>query len=554
MKSTLFKRLTAASLLALTLVGCGSEAKKEYVNYENADAKVSAEGGELISHSNMSYEEKTEVLGLLEAYAIKNNLTGLTLYEDGGYVMYNPRITKGTNDYIPGYGFGILSEGKITAPLEAEQNADWKEYYHTFETDNPGTINYQNDKGSVVGGLIGYVSSGYWGNKMNANKDGYEWINSLAKEKPQAQNLKDGMATIYKFEVKVGSELVYNTLSENAIAKAYAGTEVKLEDYLTPFKILHTKANAYARGAENLSGAASIKGLDKFYAATGDGYNQEAWDENVGIKATVEDGKSYLTFEFNNPCTPFYAMYYLASSLYAPVPQSFVDAIGGPAAWGSSTDAGLTPKDTFLSTAEYCIEAWDAQQLVFKRNPLFAVEEGKFNIKGIHVNILPGQKSDTETAFREFIAGKLDAVSIPQTKLEEFKNDPRTTTTVGSSTTKLNLNTCTQEEWDKLFGVNGTITQTRESEKWICEPIMSNDDFIRGLSYSLNRKEYAVNRGVTPSANYFGSAYMSDPENGMAYNNTKAHADAVSYLMEGAEETFGYNLTLAKSYFKKAAD
>ena len=41
---------------------------------------------------------------------------GLTLYGNGGYVMYNERVNPGTGDwsnYIPGYGFGVLAEGDL---------------------------------------------------------------------------------------------------------------------------------------------------------------------------------------------------------------------------------------------------------------------------------------------------------------------------------------------------------------------------------------------------------------------------------------------------------
>ena len=39
-----------------------------------------------------SYEDRTEILGKLEKYAVDNALTGLPLYENGGYQIYNRRI------------------------------------------------------------------------------------------------------------------------------------------------------------------------------------------------------------------------------------------------------------------------------------------------------------------------------------------------------------------------------------------------------------------------------------------------------------------------------
>ena len=82
-----------------------------------------------ISYVTSSYEKRTEILGLLEKYAVKNHLTGLTLFENGGYVMYHPSVIKGTNEYVPGFGCGVLSDGYLEYDLEGEANPDYKRYY-----------------------------------------------------------------------------------------------------------------------------------------------------------------------------------------------------------------------------------------------------------------------------------------------------------------------------------------------------------------------------------------------------------------------------------------
>ena len=510
------------------------------------------------SYVASSYEERTEILGILEKYAFENSLTGLTLFGNGGYVMYSPDIVKGTNSYIPGYGFGILGEGSIANPMANETNEAWKYYLHTYEVSDPKTINYMNDKGSVVGDLVGYVSSGYWTTQMNEDKDGYDWVGDLAvSERPIAVNADEsGLATKYKFEVKTGSAMKYSTTS-TAMAK-YNNREVALEDYLTPYKMLWTQAHGQARGGESLTGAGSIKGSKAFFDGTKDGFNQELWDK-VGLKAYEENGKSYLEVEFNLPTNTFYAMYYLSSSLYAPVPEDFVkelgggDMVNGMAAYGNSTDAGLTPIDTFLSTGPYVLENWESDvQIVFKRNANYVAGEGRYNIAGVHVKILKAASSDTHAVINEFLAGNLHSSGIPSDMLDDYKNDPRTTTTVESSTFKLNLNTCDQETWIDLFGTKGSITQTTEDSYWECEPIMNNKNFVAGLNYSIDRNSFAASIGRTPSCNYFGAGYLSDPENGISYNSTDAHKNAVASLLEGTDN--GYNLEYAKASFKKACE
>ena len=444
------------------------------------------------------------------------------------------------------------SEG--TEPTEPVTGKDYSAYYQTYLTEDQGTANYWDDKGSVAGDLHSYFAGGFWGTAMNEEKDGYDWICELAKEKPVAQNPdENGLATIYKFEVKVGSELVYNTLSDKAEFAAFAGREVQLEDYLTPWKEMYNKSNNIARGAEGLSGSGSIKGLQEYYNATENGFDEEAWN-NVGIKATMEDGKAYITVEFNELTNSFYAMYYLASGLYCPIPAEFLELIGGLKNYATfANDGALTPVDTSLSTAYYVLESWQSgKEIVFAKNELYE-DGGRYQIPGVYLMVLTAQKTDSEAALKEFLANHLDAVSIPSTQLEAYKNDPRATTTLDSSTTKLNLNTCNEEEWEALFGENGSVTQTPKENYWNLKPAMSNDNFIKGLNFAINRKELAETLGATPSANYFGSAYLSDPENGVSYNSTQAHADAIATMMENTDG-YGYSLTLAQQYFKAAAD
>lgn len=436
-----------------------------------------------------------------------------------------------------------------------EVPAGYSAYYQTFSAQDNGSANYWDDKGSEAGDNLSYIAGSFWGTAMNETKDGYDWICELAKEKPVAQNPdENGLATIYKFEVKIGSEMVYNTLSDKAEFAAFKGREVALEDYLTAWKELYNQSNAIARGPEGAKVAAgTIKGIAAYYAATAEGFNQEAWDA-VGIKATMEDGKAYLTFEFDLPTNNFYAMYYLASSLYCPIPQDFLDLIGGLKNFGTfANDGALSPVDTTLSTSYYVLESWQKdKEIVYKKNELYA-DGGRYQIPGVYVMILPAMNTDNEAGLKEFLAGKLDAVSIPSTQLDKYRNDPRTTTTLDSTTFKLNMNTCNKEEWEALFGVNGSIFQTPEENYWPLKPAMSNDNFLKGINYALNRKEFAEILGRTPSDNFFGSSYLSDPENGVSYNSTEAHKNAMASILDNTDG-YGYSLTLAQQYFKKACE
>lgn len=510
--------------------------------------------------SGLSAAEKTKILGIIEAYCVRNGMLGLSLFENGGHVMYNERIKLPTENYITGYGFGVLAEGEITADLESESNAAWKRYYHTTEVSDPGSIYYHNDQGSQIGDLYGYIGASYYTNFMNETKDGYDWVPELALSDPVPVDGLDanGQSAKWKFEIRQG--LKYNTNSTKADRAAYNNREVALEDFLTPYKLMFNQANGLFRGTEaaNATGANAIKGAKAYYEATAKAKkgiltNEEADFSQVGVKAYEKDDKWYFEYELGAPVTMFYARYYISSSLYAPVPAEFLSLVGVENFLGYSQDKKTTPVDNSLSLGAYTLERWDTdQQIVFKKNPNYVYADTKYKIEGIHVKILKAAAEDKEANIKEFLAGKIDATGIPDTYLAQYSSDSRTKTTAGESVIKLNLNALDQESWIKLFGVNGTYSQTTEENYWQVKPVLSNAHFRSALSYALNRNDLATVKGYVPSVNYFSSNYMSDPENGIAYNATQEHKTAVDRLLEGTNG--GYSLELARDYFRMALD
>ena len=518
--------------------------------------------------TELAPEKRGELLGVLEKYANDNFLTGITFYGNGGYVMYAEGIQKGTNSYIPGYGFGILSEGRITQPLTGDAITEkYNMYYHQFMTSDPHSMAEMNNDASDVSTLVGYSVSSYWDTVMNETKDGYNWVKSLAKvDRPIPVDLdpNTGKATTFKFPVRVGSELKYNTNSTVARFAAFDGTEATLDDYLTAYKMYYTQGYGLKRSTETFSTPGEIAGTKDYYNASKDGFNENAW-KGVGIKTFVDeaDGESYLKFTFVQPLTPFYAMYYLSSGMFAPLPESFLLACGGEGntdlkagvkAYGVSNQAGTeSPADHFLSTGPYTVEAWNNDtNIVYKRNPHYEAGN-RYQIAGIHIKIMPGAADDIELAFNEFLKGNLSAAGIPSTKLTDYKTDPRTTQTKSTSHFNLNVNSCDEETWEELFGVNGSVEKTDKSDYWDVKPAMHNINFLKGLSYSINRVEFNDSIGRTAAIDFFSDSYLIDPENGISYNSTDAHKNAIKDRVEGTDG-FGFSLELAKKSFKLAAE
>lgn len=525
-----------------------------------------------------SVAKKTEILGALEKYAIDNAITGMPLFENGGYVMYNPRVVKGTENYITGYGFSIIRDGYLTGNLPNVKEKP--NYYHSYEASDPQSINYLDSDGSQIGDLYGNAASAFFGTKMNANKNGYDWYGVLSTEDRPVLLDKDGnvapeekqtsteTSSKWRIYVRAGANggAQYRTASKDADRKAFDKKAVELEDYVNAFKILLCGKFAYYRGTElaGQTGYSGIKGAAAYYNASKEGFGstkaEDAW-KNVGIKSGTDDKGAYLDFELLAPTTRFYAMYSLASSLYAPINLDFFKLVtnnyANPEFYGSyNTDKTMSPVDNFLSTGPYFLEGWETDKAIyFGRNDEWWERKENANlyrIPGMYNQILTAISTNANAAILEFLVGNIDSASIPTDYLNQLKSDPRTTSVPGDSVFKLNLNTCTQEQWIKLFGKDGTIAKTAESNYWNVKPWMSNKDFVHGLFYSINRDEFATKNGSISSINYFSSNYMSDPENGISYNTTDAHANALKDFWGTTVNNGGYSVNLAQQAFDKA--
>ena len=503
----------------------------------------------------LAYEDsqtKTEALGQLEKFAVENKLTGLTLYGDGSYLMYHPSVVKGAEEYVPGYGFGVLEEGDLTGDLEGETNEAWKRYCHISEDADPHKINAMNCKiwsGRELNTLVG---ASYYARKLAATKDHYEWSGELSPQRHAiAMDANEkGYATTYRVEVKVGDEVRYGTMSEKYAS--FNGRSVALEDYVTPYKILYTQAYHMARGGENLTGVASFVGTKDYYAGSKEGFNEELW-EQVGIRSIEEGEKAYLEFTFNYACDLFHAMYYLSSPMLSPVPAEFITEIGGgdfaagTAVWGTETESE-TIADHWLSVGPYQIEEWAKDEYVaFKRNPYYQ-DGDRYRIQGVHVQFIPSDKT-----FSAFLESKLHFAYIPSNQWAEYCEDPRVCMTSNTGTYRLNMNTCDEAFWEKQFGENGAIVQTPKEDYWEVEPAMSNKDFVSGLSFALDRKTLAKMLGRVPSMYFFGENFILDELNGISYMKSPEHKAAIASIAEGTDG-YGYSLEKARESFRKASE
>lgn len=547
------------------------------------------------SYAKGTYEERTQILGTLEKYAVDNYLTGLTMFSNGGYVAYNSRYTPKPKEYVTGYGWGTLREGTLDGELPHPITGLDSTYYTIGTTSLPAHANAMDASGSDVSDLAGNIQNSFFSTRLNEESNGYEWYPSLAidsEKRPVPITVADNgtetvstdsvpYGTTWRIHVKTG-DVKYRTgasasSSDSKIqaAAAYDGTSVKLEDYLTPLKIMLTNYNGMYRGAELTTGTAGFANSAAYYNGTttnpnnGNLWDETLWEKTAGksIKTGTDSTGDYIQFELLYPCTQFYAMYYLSSQLYSPLPADFIKI------WGAKNFGkfmtGYTPAETTLSTGPYYIEKYTANDaLVLKKNASYfhqsdTLASGKtrsvYNIPGVNYK-WTGVNTNVKNWFE---SGSVDSYAPNKDDIAasgDFNTDTGTTSsgiswkrfkTKGDANFKLNVNACTEDEWKYRFGTSGKIFSHASNKYWDVKPYMSNIHFLNFLSFSLDRQSICEARGMTPTQEYLSDNYLIDPESGVSYNSTDTHK---AVLADRYNETYGYNPTYAKSELDKVMD
>ena len=511
--------------------------------YENVKEKIANEIP--LANGIFSIETNLQAISQLESYAERNSLTGLTFFENGSYEVYSDRVTLGSYTYIPGYGFGLLEEGNINEDIDFQPNSAWKRYLHISEDKENLDIS------SAVRGhdnkYFNYITSSYYQNFLNDNKNSVQTYNVLAKSDLIPVDLdENNEATIFKMEVKTGEDgLKYTTNSTLESRIQFNNRPVELEDYVTIYKAhLNYKNDLHHLILLNEFASytfSRIKGAWDYYKASKEG---PADFNNVGIKAFKENGKNYLQFEMTAPIHKDMIKYLLNKNAYQPVPQDFLDVIGAENYFKSDLNNGIKLMDNCLSLGAYSIEqCCDETKLVLKKNPNYVYTDEKYNIKGIHIDY----SNYTSTILERFDSKYIDYVPLTSKEIDKYENNKNFVIVGGDSTFSLNVNSLDEETWEYLFGENGAVCKTPKSEYWNVEPALSNDHFLKALSLSINRKEFAKMNESTPLCSYLSSSRY----NGINYNNTKEHQNAIFSKIDNTDG-FGYNLDLAREYFKVA--
>ncbi len=495
-----------------------------------------------------------EVTAALESYAMKTHIAGIPLYDDAGIVEFSSRLTLPTRKYIAGYGFGsgegtIDAAGKMYDGAITESTAEWKSYLHTATTTDSGTFNYANSYGSDVEDRSKKVTSALYQKVLNDSKTAFTWRTSLASALPIMVDDKNVVTTgsksaTWRIPVHTGAGYTYAT---DATAYAtYNGREVKLEDYITSVKAILD--NGWRRASGMADSTSGFAGVAAYNTEIGKGTSGKPDYTTVGYQADTTNSAVFVTF--NSPCTQANAMSYLSSIFLSPIPADFITAVT-PAKYGLIGDSS-TPSENcanILSLGAYVPTYWEKDKtLAYRKNTAY-FEKDRSHYDGVKEVVISGTGSDV-TTYKAFLNNELDMANVPSDYLTAHKSDANALKTLGPTVFKMNVNSCTQAQWEYYFGTKGSIKTHTADQYWKVKPIMSNDDFLDGVYFAMDRATLANKLGRNPVLGLFSGASMMDSTDGVSYRNTDAGKSVEKPYTD--VDPNGFSTDTSTQLFKKA--
>ncbi|OON93246.1 MAG: hypothetical protein ATN31_06740 [Candidatus Epulonipiscioides saccharophilum] len=539
----LYSALLVTSLIMLT--GCGdstevataSETVKEAQKETKATESVTEEVKLEVTYPTGTYnfrfadsDTRHIFMAAAEDYMLNTQKGGIPLYSNAGYGLYASRVQLPVDEYIPVMGFGsvwdrTLSADDSTVLMEDGKPGKAGEYtYRSSFSTNPQTWNQWLYEGSTDADYMTNYYGKPYSFEYNADKTGYEVMPSMASELPIPVNpttLDSGKIVAKTWQIKFKDlEWKFNQDTDMSLIK---DTKINAVDFYETYKLaLENKwMRAVSGGGDFCATDIAVLNAQEFV----DGL--VPWEE-VGIKL-IDDNTIEITYAGEQ--SAWNVKYNFASFTKSPINMDLYNALGEE--YGTS-------ETTIGYHGPAYVEYYEPDKLIrLKKNELYS-DADKIMMTGMNITVI----ADTEMAFEEFKAGKLDYKGLPATQYDEFKNHPGLKTIPGSTVFRMVINGLGTREAQVAKFPDGT---------WTPEPILANTDFKQAMFFAIDRNKLAkdVMKTVEPTTYLFSKAYVVEAEEGIAYRDTE---QGKSVGLNLSPSTYGYNLDAAKAYFDKALD
>jgi len=478
------------------------------------------------NYRDANTELKHALMATAEKYLLNNMHGGIPLYANGDFSLYSTRLQLLFDKSIYGVGFGekygFLTQDDSHVYMYDGKHGEVGEYtYRSHIYSNPSTFNqYKGDSMTDNTLMEMYLDSLYVYN-INDEGNGFIFEPSMASSEPvpiDAVILDSGSIVSRTWQITLKDNLVWSYHPNTNLVGLPIGHEViNAHDFVDTYKLAID---------EQWFGMISafpfrIKDMSEYF----DG---EVSFDQVGIKV-IDD----LTFEFTfvGDMTKQNILYYLTSTAVSPINVDLYNKIG--------TDYGTSP-DTIAYSGPYIIDEYMEDEVVKLVKNYNFHNSSNLQYTGYTFQVI----KDLELVFPEFLAGKLEATSIPHKLVNDYINDPRLRSTIGNTVMRLNIN-----------GLGTLVAQQEQfpNSTYIPKPILANQDFKMAMFFAIDRQKLAeeVIGDVIPEMHYFTDSYLVDLEQGQSYRST-------SYGMSVGEglspTTYGYDFDAAKTYYDLAID
>ncbi len=294
-------------------------------------------------------------------------------------------------------------------------------------------------------------------------------------------------------------------------AKWADGTAMTADDFAYSLKMLYDPLLLNAPGTALDEYGIYIVNATSYMTQAADG-TTIAW-ENVGVK--VVDGNAIeLTLEKSANASQVELAF--SSCITVPVREDLYEA--GMNDDRTETNYGSS-WDKFASSGPFMITGWTKDaEITMVRNPNYPLQDG-ISLAGITYKIVP----ESGTQMQLFESGQIDMVSLSDSDLEKYGEDPRILEVPGGGVLCIGLDIINTEN-----------------------PILQNQKFRQALFYGTNRAEACKLGNNTPADYFITEAYILDINNGTPYRDTDI---AKSYI---DTENYSYDPELAKQLFDEA--
>ncbi len=479
--------------------------------------------------------EKTYVISKLETYLMEHMYGGIPLVRSTDVMLFSDRVDLPTHEYFHNLGYFIpymtLTEDDSNVLFETETYGHPLEYtFRTYYTDEQDNLNTWINVPGKPAPLYDLLSGTLYQRVYNEEAEILTYVLSLAESYPVALGddiSSDGKSTLWKITLRDQLEW---SIPEGLTVSDIA---ITAEDYVWTIKeALENNWLGTCHGTFALC-YSGIKNIDNYR-------NGLSNIDDIGIKVSNSSDLT-LEIEFESPINMSSVLGLFSDPMITPIHQEVYETLG---------DDYASSVETTPSAGLFKLSSW-----IYEDFMLFVKNENHPNASSISLDKIYYRyfddinfKVDEEGIYQAFMSGELDMAYVPDTHLSEQTWDTPYMFEASPTVWRLGINSLgTNDRRDEFIEKHPDIVINMDYD---LEPILMYDDMRQALYYGIDRLSLTNNMtlGYIPENRLISSQFSLYPSQ-VPYRSEiliSSHGD--DYL----QDTFGYDLDLAKAHFQEA--